>query len=117
RETLVAFTSAKTLSPGFSFISWTERVVMIDAISPIPGVDNYFTEDFVGHDAFHRSLELVSDALFHNHCKLAEPALLFRKNTAASLSAGRHDSLAWEKDASLRLHLWRRLSSRYRPNP
>jgi hypothetical protein len=35
RETLVAFTSAKTLSPGLSFISWTERVVMIDAISPM----------------------------------------------------------------------------------
>jgi hypothetical protein len=35
RETLVAFTNAKTLSPGFSFISWTERVVMIDAISPM----------------------------------------------------------------------------------
>jgi hypothetical protein len=35
RETLVAFTSAKTLSPGLSSISWTERVVMIDAISPM----------------------------------------------------------------------------------
>jgi hypothetical protein len=34
-ETLVAFTSAKTLSPGMRFISWTERVVMIDAISPM----------------------------------------------------------------------------------
>ena len=35
RETLVAFTSAKTLSPGMIFISLTERVVMIDAISPM----------------------------------------------------------------------------------
>jgi hypothetical protein len=32
---LVAFTSAKTLSPGMRCISWTERVVMIDAISPM----------------------------------------------------------------------------------
>jgi hypothetical protein len=35
RETLVAFTSAKTLSPGMRCISWIERVVMIDAISPM----------------------------------------------------------------------------------
>ena len=35
RETLVAFTSAKTLSPGMIFISLTESVVMIDAISPM----------------------------------------------------------------------------------
>ena len=35
RETLVAFTSAKTLSPGMIFISSTERVVMIDAMSPM----------------------------------------------------------------------------------
>ena len=34
-ETLVAFTSAKTLSPGMRCISWTERVVIIDAISPM----------------------------------------------------------------------------------
>src|ERR1044072_5999805 len=34
-ETLVAFTSAKTLSPGIRVISLTERVVMIDAISPM----------------------------------------------------------------------------------
>lgn len=34
-ETLVAFTSAKTLSPGMRFIFWAERVVMIDAISPM----------------------------------------------------------------------------------
>jgi hypothetical protein len=32
---LVAFTSAKTLSPGMRLIFWTERVVMIDAISPM----------------------------------------------------------------------------------
>jgi hypothetical protein len=34
-ETLVAFTSAKTLSPGIRCIAWTERVVIIDAISPM----------------------------------------------------------------------------------
>jgi hypothetical protein len=28
-------------------------------------LDDYFTEDFVGHNAFHSSRELVSDALFH----------------------------------------------------
>jgi hypothetical protein len=35
RETLVDFTIAKTLSPGMRFIFWTERVVMIEAISPM----------------------------------------------------------------------------------
>ncbi len=29
-------------------------------------LDDYFTDDFVGHDAFHGSRELVSGALFHN---------------------------------------------------
>ena len=29
------------------------------------GLHHYFTKDFVGHDAFHRSGELVSNALFH----------------------------------------------------
>ena len=28
-------------------------------------LDDYFTGDFVGHDAFYRSRELVSDAFFH----------------------------------------------------
>ena len=29
------------------------------------GLDDYFTGDFVGHNAFHGSRELVSDAFFH----------------------------------------------------
>ena len=28
-------------------------------------LDDYFTDDFVGHNAFHSSRELVSDAFFH----------------------------------------------------
>jgi len=28
-------------------------------------LDDYFTEDFVGHNAFHGSRELVADAFFH----------------------------------------------------
>ena len=29
-------------------------------------LDDYFTEDFVGHNAFNSSRELVSDAFFHS---------------------------------------------------
>ena len=28
-------------------------------------LEDYFTDDFVGHNGFHGSRELVSDALFH----------------------------------------------------
>ena len=33
-------------------------------------LDNYFTDDFVGHDAFDCSRKLVADALFHKFVKI-----------------------------------------------
>ena len=48
------------------FISWTERVVMIDAMSPMLVSTITSLSDFVGHNAFNSSRELVSDAFFHS---------------------------------------------------
>ena len=38
---------------------------------PDARLDDYFTDDFVGHDAFHGSRKLVADALFHKFRTIA----------------------------------------------